>query len=144
MRDISRSECGERAESGGSGGAGGWERRMRQLTPKIESPIPTIPSTIQPVQSRPCLPPVWTLIVGVVVLAGSNVGNVCSVVVVVDEELVVVVDRDVVVVDLDDEEVVAARSTSKLASAVAVAPAARKAAAPAVAPTGTMASLENF
>jgi hypothetical protein len=117
---------------------------MRQLTPKIESPIPTIPNTIQPVQSRPCLPPVRTLIVGVVVLAGSNVGNVGSTVVVVDEELLVVVDRDVVVVDLDDEEVVAAVSTSKLASAVAVAPAARKAAAPAVALNGTMASLENF
>src|SRR5258708_4358390 len=102
---------------------------MRQLTPKIDSPIPTIPSTIQPVQSRPCLPAVRTLIVGVVVLAGSMVGNVCSVVVVVEEELVVVVvDRDdVVVVDLD-VEVVGIRSTSKLASAVADAPTARKAA----------------
>src|SRR5207245_2602851 len=81
-------------ESGGSGGDGGWARRIRQLTPKIDSPIPTIPRTIQPVQSRLCVPPVWTLIVGVVVLAGSMVGNVCSVVLVVDEELVVVVDRD--------------------------------------------------
>jgi hypothetical protein len=117
---------------------------MRQLTPKIETPIPTIPSTIQPVQSRPCLPPVRTLIVGVVVLAGSNVGNVCSVVVVVVDTLVVVVERDVVVVDLDDVDVVATMSTSKLASAVALAPAARKAAAPADALSGTMASLENF
>ena len=73
------------------------------------------------------------------------VGKVCSVVLVVDEELVVVVDRDdVVVVDLDDVEVVAMRSTSKLASAVALAPAARKAADPAVALSGTMASLENL